>query len=151
MPYAPLLKKHGNTTAITSPGCWTCCSPARGFSDLVRMPLSKEPQEVNKIIVKINQLEDGHELKPLAEFLQEKTDASIAAWNTYQQTIKRLNDIQAAEELAKLAVRRQYEHNWLDARKEFGVSVADSIFPKISGKSATPPQQDDEEPPVNEE
>ncbi len=125
--------------------------PTHGFSTIVYMPLSKEPQEVSKIVIKINQLEDGHELKPLAATLQEKADASTAAWNTYQQAINRLKDIQAFEELAKLAVRRQYEHNWLDARKEFGVSVADSLFPKVSNKPPMPPQQDDEEPPVNEE
>lgn len=124
--------------------------PARGFSDLVRMPLSKEPQEVSKLVVKLNQLEDDHDLKPLAVTLQEKTDASITAWNTYQKAITRLKEIQAAEELDKLAVRRQYEHNWLEARKEFGVSVADSIFPKVSGKAAIP-SQEDEEPPVSEE
>lgn len=125
--------------------------PARGFSDLVRMPLSKEPQEVNKLVVKLGQLEDGNELKPLAGFLQEKVNASIAAWDAYQQTITRLKEVQASEELSKLALRRQYEHNWLEARKEFGVSVADSLFPKVSVKTAGPQQQDDEEPPTSEE
>ncbi|MDR1171779.1 MAG: hypothetical protein LBL24_04920 [Bacteroidales bacterium] len=123
--------------------------PTGRFSDLVQMSLSKEPQEVKNLVVKLNQLEDGHQLKPLAAILQEKADASIAAWDAYQQAINRLKAIQASEELTKLAVRKQYENNWLEARKEFGASLADRIFPKMS--SRTSPHKDDEEPPTSEE
>ncbi|GHT24201.1 hypothetical protein FACS189430_08720 [Bacteroidia bacterium] len=57
----------------------TLLFPSRGFSDLVNRPFSKEPQDVNKLIVKL----EG-----------------------------------------------------LDARKEFGATVADSIFPKFTAKPA---------------
>jgi hypothetical protein len=117
--------------------------PARGFSDLVRQPLSKEPQEVNKLAVKLEGLGDGYELRPQAVILRERTGASTAAWNVYQQAVNHLKELQASKELARLAVRQQYEHNWLDARKEFGATIADSIFPKIAGKT-TKPQDDDD-------
>lgn len=125
--------------------------PARGYSNIVYMPLSKEPQEVNKLLEKMEGIEDGHELKQLTAPLREKMEASTAAWAAYQQTITLLNAIQAREEHERLAVRQQYEHNWLDARKQYGVSMADSIFPKISGKTSAPPQDPEEPPVISEE
>lgn len=120
--------------------------PARGFSDIVRMPLSKEPQEVGQLIVKLESLEEGHSLREVIDPLKEKVDASQKAWEVYQKTIDQLKKIQAEEELAKMAVRQQYEHNWLDARKAYGVSNADSVFPKIAGKQTSVKNEEETEP-----
>ncbi len=122
--------------------------PNRIYSDIVRMPLSKEPVEAAKLPKRLETLEDGHELRQLAAPLRQCIDASRAAWNVYQQATEQLKDLQTDEELAKAAVRQQYEHNYLDARKEFGAAVADSIFPRISRKPVVSP---DEEPQIVEE
>jgi hypothetical protein len=42
--------------------------PARRFSDLIRMPLSKESQDTNKIIVMLTQLEKNSNLKQNAGY-----------------------------------------------------------------------------------
>jgi hypothetical protein len=110
--------------------------PAHGFTELIRKPYSQEPQEVKNIVIKLNGLEDGHPLKSLADDLLQKVEASFAAWDNYQKAVILLKEMRAAEELAKLAVRKQYESNWLDARKEFGVTLADKIFPKVSKHAA---------------
>ncbi len=121
--------------------------PNRTFSDITRLPLSKEPTEAAKIPKKLETLEDGHELRQLVAPLRQCIEASKAAWDAYQKAGELLKDLQTDEELAKLAVRRQYEHNYLDARKEFGAAVADSIFPKVSRKSVA----SDEEPQIDDE
>lgn len=122
--------------------------PSRTYSDIIRMPLSKEPVEAAKLPKKIETLEEGHELRQLAVSLRQCIEASKAAWNVYQQSTEQLKDLQTDEELARAAVRQRYEHNYLDARKEYGVTVADSIFPKISRKPVASP---DEEAQIEEE
>jgi hypothetical protein len=109
--------------------------PSHGFHEIVTLSYSKEPQEVKSIVIKLDGLEDGHELKGLSTVLLQKVEASFAAWDTYGKAISRLKELRAAEELSKLAVRQQYEHNWLDARKEVGLAIADSIFPKVSKRA----------------
>lgn len=118
--------------------------PARGFSDIIRMHMSKEPQEVGKLLLKIEKLEDGHGLRELIEPLKTKIENAKAAWAAYEQKIDSLKEMQIDEEMAKLAVRRQYEHNWLDARKEYGVNMADSIFPKITTRKKVNGDDDEE-------
>jgi hypothetical protein len=93
-------------------------------------------------VIKLNGLEDGHALKILGNDLLPKVEASFAAWDVYGKAIVRLKELRAAEELSKLTVRQQYEGNWLDARKEFGAALADSIFPKIA-KHAVKDEEDE--------
>ncbi len=121
--------------------------PNHTYSDLVRMPMSKEPEEANKLLIKLESLDDGHELRQLIEPLRQRIEASKAAWKALQGVTEQLKKLQATEELAKMAARQQYEHNYLDARKEFGAMIADSIFPKISRK---PVVSTDEEPQTEE-
>lgn len=117
--------------------------PSRGFSTIVNMPLSKEPAEVNKLILKLESLEENHPLRDLVNPLKNKVEASGNAWENYQKAIFNLQEMLVSEELAKMAVRQQYEYNWLDARKEFGATVAETLFPKVSAKSS--PKQDNGE------
>jgi hypothetical protein len=122
--------------------------PDRGYSELVYMPLSEEPQAVRQILVKLEGTAAGEELKSLAPALRQKADASSAAWDAYQQAIRHYGETKASEELLKLEVRQQYEHNWLDARKTFGAAAANSLFPKAGGKtSASPAEEEEKEAP----
>jgi hypothetical protein len=119
------------------------------FSDLIRMPLPSKPQEVKKIAYKIELLEDCSTLKPLADLLNEKVSASTKALAAHQKALERQKRVQALEDLAKLNLRTQYEHNWLDARKQYGASMADRLFPKVTTASrknndAAPAGNDDE-------
>jgi hypothetical protein len=108
--------------------------PNHTFSEIVRMPLSKEPQEVNKLLIRLESLDPAHEVRAQVEPLRQRNESSKAAWNNYRQAIDRERETEVAGQLAKMEVRQQYEHNYLDARKEFGSTVADSIFPKIHRK-----------------
>jgi rubrerythrin len=112
--------------------------PGREYSSIINTPMSEEPQEVYKLTEKLAGLDEGHPLKELIAPLHERMGASVQAWTAYQQAITRVNGIQAAEEHERLAVRLQYEHNWLDARKQYGASVANRIFPKINSKAHAP-------------
>jgi hypothetical protein len=109
--------------------------PGKVYSDIINKPLSEEPHAVNKIVVKLEGMDAGPEFREFADMLKQKTEISIDSWNRYQQTVIRCNELTAAEELLKLEVRQQYEYNWLDARKAFGVRVANSIFPKVNRKT----------------
>jgi hypothetical protein len=106
--------------------------PAHGYSDIVRMPLSEEPQEVDRLLLRLESLGAEHELLQQAEPLRQRKNASSAAWDAYRQATGLEKEAAVAEQLAKIEVRRQYEFNYLDARREFGASAAEALFPKVS-------------------
>lgn len=120
--------------------------PSHGFSGIVYSPLSKEPQEVQNVVLKLESLDEGHALRELIEPLKTAAETSAAAVKTYEDCGRLMENIQVSEDLARMELRQQYEHNWLDARKEFGVAFADRIFPKISGKQTRPKDDKDTSP-----
>jgi hypothetical protein len=108
--------------------------PKQGYSEIVYKSLQEEPQAVSSLIVKLEGVEAGDELKQYVPLLREKVQASTGAWDAYEQVNAQYRQIQAEEELLKLDVQRQYEINWLDARKLYGQARANNLFPKISAK-----------------
>lgn len=125
--------------------------PDRGYSYIIRMTFSDKLQEVNKIIEKITALGETHPLNGLIAGLHGKMKDVADAFAAYEAAGSKLSGIQASEEIERLEVRRQYEHNWLDARKQYGASIAQSIFPKIRGKTPAAKPTSNEEPTPDKE
>jgi hypothetical protein len=110
--------------------------PDLTFSDIINMPYAEEPKKVSNMIQKLETLEPTHELRPLANSLQQKVDAVNAALDARQQAANIVRRAQVELELAKNDVRAQYEANYFDARKSLGKYVADSLFPKVERRKS---------------
>jgi hypothetical protein len=55
------------------------------FSDIINMPYTEELKKVSNMIQKLETLEPTHELRSLANSLQQKVDAVNAALDARQQ------------------------------------------------------------------
>lgn len=120
--------------------------PDLTFSGIVSMPNSEEPKKVSTLIQKLETLDPSHEIRALADTLQEKLNAVNAALSARQKAADNIRRCQVEEELAKNEVRMQYENNYLDARRTLGKQIAESLFPKIVKRRTK-----DEEEDVNQE
>ena len=106
--------------------------PEGTYGDIIKMPMTKEPNEVEKTAVHFENLGESHTLYGQASVLRELINAVNNAVNAYNESIRQLKISEAEEEISKETVRRQYEVNYLDARKELGRVNAEMIFPKFS-------------------
>ena len=104
--------------------------PDGKFSHIINVSLTKEPDLVQQIVVRLQNLGESHALFPLAEQLGKAIEASRKAIDSFNDAIRAQKVAEAEEEIAQAALRRQYEGNYLDARKEFGRTSADRLFPK---------------------
>jgi hypothetical protein len=114
--------------------------PHLSFSDIINAPLSDEPIRVMHLVEKLEHLEEWNELRKYAESLTKYVTAVNEALDARRKSAETLSRRQANEELARNAVRTQYESNYLDARKQYGKQQAEHLFPKVPrrpGKAST--------------
>jgi len=106
--------------------------PEERFGHIVRAPYNKEIEMVNDLIARINSLGEQHELYPhsaeLAALAQGLRDSLVARTSTEQEH----RNAQIEAEISKENLIRKYEVNYLDARKTFGKTGAERLFPDIS-------------------
>ena len=105
--------------------------PDGNFSHIVKTSRTKEPDVVEKLAVRVENLGENHVLYPLAQQLRTDIEASHAAIVRFAAAIREQKITEAEEEIAQVHLRRQYEANYLDARKELGRAAADRLFPRI--------------------
>ena len=111
--------------------------PEEKFGDIVKAPIISEPDEVEKIKIRIEELGETHPLYALAAPLQERIEASRLAITTLNSAIRAKKMAEAEEEIDQGKLRQQYENNYLDSRKKLGRATAEMLFPKSSGKRIT--------------
>jgi hypothetical protein len=109
--------------------------PEGKFGHIISMNMQQEPDTVEKLALRIESLEKDHPLLPLAKELRDRVAASRKAIKAYEESIKQLKTAQAEEDIAKATLRRQYEINYLDARKQLGKTLAERLFPKLNNNS----------------
>jgi exonuclease VII small subunit len=105
--------------------------PDLTFSNIVNISFSEESKKINSLIQKLETLDATHELRPLADLLQQKVDEVNTAIAARQQAADTVRKCQVDLELARNEVRVQYEMNYLDVRKSYGKQIAESLFPKV--------------------
>ncbi len=110
--------------------------PDGKFGDLIKLPIQEEPDEVDNVVLRFQSLGEDHPLFIEAETLASVVTNSKTAISALRAAIKAVKIAEAEEEMAQANLRRQYENNYLQARSTFGRSVAERIFPKLSGGSA---------------
>ena len=117
--------------------------PDATFGEIVREPLSRQPDTVDTLAGRIRTLPAEHPMRPAAEGLEARAKAVRDAIAAHGKSIIALKIAEAEEEIARTALRRQYESNYLAAREKFGRLVAEHLFPdlatrkKAEGKAAS--------------
>lgn len=106
--------------------------PEGKFGHIVNMNLREEPDAVERLAMRLEDLGKEHALYPLAEELRSRIDAGRQAIKVYDDTVKQLKLYMNEEDIAKSTLRRQYENNYLDARKQLGKIRAERLFPKLN-------------------
>ncbi len=119
--------------------------PDGKFPGIVNAPLRDEPDEVAKLITRIEALGAKHELNELVAYLNEGIEKCRQALNTYYEAIKTQKSKEADEEIFKSNLSRQYEFNCLDAVKKFGKNFANRLFPIINNSTRERLNNNDEE------
>jgi hypothetical protein len=104
--------------------------PNGTFGDVVSMPLYSEADEVEKIVSRLENLGSEHPLADMIDPLKTAIQNDREAIAVHTVAITTWKTAEAEEEMAKAALRRQYEHNYLDAVKQFGKRYAERLFPK---------------------
>ena len=111
--------------------------PDEKYGDIVRAPIASEPDEVEKIKIRIEELGESHTLYPLAATLQKRIDTSRQAISMLNDAIRAQKMAEADEEIVQMKLRQQYENNYLDLRKKLGRDTAEMLFPKTSSRKVT--------------
>jgi hypothetical protein len=113
--------------------------PEGKFGHIVNMNMQQQPDTVESLAMRIEDLGKEHTLFPLAAELRKQVANSRKAIKTYEEAVKQLKTADAEEEIAKATLRRQYENNYLDARKQLGKIRAERLFPKLNTASKASP------------
>ncbi|MCI0513273.1 hypothetical protein L0128_08690 [candidate division KSB1 bacterium] len=120
--------------------------PDGRFTSITRQSRYKEPAAVNQLIVRIEKLGSEHDLFGQAQVLKQLVADSQAAIEKLQQAVIAEKTAITQEDLSRLAVRKQYELNYLEARKLLGKEQAERLFPK--GAPHTAKKKNDNPPPA---
>ena len=103
--------------------------PTGGYGDLVDEPLTKQPADVDALAVRVESLGAAHALSGHAAKLRAGAAGVRITLDALDTAVRALKGAEAEEELAQAALRRQYEGNYLDARKSPGRPLAERLFP----------------------
>lgn len=111
--------------------------PDEKFGDLIRLSFSDEAGEAEKIALRLESLGSVHELFPFVSRLKTKIDAVKSALDNHKNAIREEKMAEAEVEIAKEALIRQYEVNYLDARRKYGRLTCEKLFPRTNTRNTS--------------
>jgi hypothetical protein len=111
--------------------------PTGRIGDLIHAN-AVDPNDLEKLAVRIEALGPAHPLFGLAAEARDIHATQLTAAQAYGEALRQRKLGEAEEELAQAALRRQYEINSLDARKDLG-RRAEWLFPVSGGEPSRPP------------
>lgn len=114
--------------------------PNGSFGWIVKLTEKEEPDEIDKLTIRIENLGSDHPLFPHAAILKEKANAVRNAIKAYNEAVTLQKSAEAEEEIAQASLRREYENNYLDARGQFGKAKAEMLFPFITYQPPAEPE-----------
>jgi hypothetical protein len=117
--------------------------PDGTYGDIVRMEYTHEVVEMKNIATRLQNLGETHELYPWAAQLLEKAGGVEQAMLSLNTAIKDEAVAMGEIRIAKEELVRKYEVNYLDARKKYGKTNAEKLFPKFYTRS-TPEESETE-------
>ncbi len=109
--------------------------PEGTFSQIVTMNREKEPAVVEKLAIRLENLGEKHPLYVFATELRQKVAGARKAIGAYQESVQVVKVAETECEMARAELRRQYEINYLDARKLMGKPLAERLFPKLNSSN----------------
>ncbi len=109
--------------------------PDGTFGKFVRNNIFKESVIVEQLVVRLESLGKDHSLASVSNILKKSLREMGKSILAYHEAVRHEKIAKTELELSKDRLRKQYEANYLDARKELGRKVASQLFPtKISYK-----------------
>jgi len=114
--------------------------PDGGFTSITEEPIAREPDIVLALATKLDSLGSSHALAPHAALLRTAAQGVTDALAAQEAAIRASKSADAEEEIAAAALRRQYEGNYLDARKSLTRALAERLFPATRSVSTAPPE-----------
>ncbi len=119
------------------PGIYSSIFP-EGTEIITKEKRENEPDIVDNLAVRFENLGSEHELFPCAAKLREAAQKSREASNSHRQAAKKVDVVKTELDIAKSDLISQYISNMLDAEKSFGRDFANRLFPilRSSGSSA---------------
>jgi hypothetical protein len=112
--------------------------PEGGFGDLIDEPLTQQPSSVEALAARVDSLGATHALAAHATTLRTLATGVRDALTAQEAAVRAAKTAEAEEELAQATLRRQYEANYLDARKALGKVRAERLFPRQTRATAAP-------------
>jgi len=108
-----------------------------GTSPFIYAPIETEPTLVEKLILGVQSLGEGHPLTEHIGVLQDAVGNCKTAITDLKAAITAEKMAEALEAIAKVNLTRQYEQNIYMASSKFGKAFANRLFPaiKVNGKS----------------
>jgi hypothetical protein len=103
------------------------------LSPILSMPYDKEPNEAYIIAQKLENLGNSHVLYPIAAEIYQSVTTCHAGLKKMEDAIRIQATTWAEEEMAKIALCRQYEKNYHNASIEYNKYFAEKLFPVIKG------------------
>ena len=128
--------------------------PSGRFGDLIRSDGSVDPTDLDTMATAITKFPPEHPLLPFGAQLTDQATTYRASDQAAKEARRQLRLAQTEEELAQADLRREYETNYLEARKLFRGFV-ERLFPKFrssnsraSRRAAKPPAAPIEPPTI---
>ncbi len=119
--------------------------PDEKYGEIVRLPFLKEIASVEKIVIRIESLGASHSIYSLADEIKSRLTNTSEAIKANEASIREIKLAEAEVEIAKESLIRQYESNYLDARKTYGKNTCEKLFPRVNNQTET---VEEEEKPV---
>ena len=109
--------------------------PQGKFTPITNMNYEKQIGEVKHLLLRLQSLGENHPLNTFVSEINDKLNSADNAISTYKAAVAAKKLAQSDEDIAKSALAAQYEHNYLEARKVLGRSIAEKLFPVIRKKN----------------
>jgi hypothetical protein len=116
-------------------GVITGLFPDGGFSSIINISTIQEPAAADALAIRLENLGGAHALAPHAQKIRTLAAAVRDAFTALDAAIRASKAAEAEEEIAQAALRRQYEVNYLEARKQLGRTLAERLFPATRSSS----------------
>ncbi len=104
--------------------------PDEKFGKMVRLPFTTEISAAEQMELRLESLGAEHPLHPNVALLHGKIEEGKNAISGKNNAIREEKMAEAEVDIDKEALIRQYENNYLDARKKYGKRVAEKLFPE---------------------
>ena len=109
--------------------------PEGGFTAITSISTIQEPDAADALAIRLENMGSTHALAPHAQKIRTLATAVRDAFAALETAIRTRKAAEAEEEISQAALRRQYELNYLEARKQLGRTLAERIFPATRASS----------------